>query len=96
MDALPPHLGQLEVDATLAVPHYLNTLSLASRAKGSRLLSGGSHGGFIGAHLSARYPEEFDAVVLRNPVIDLAGEFNSSDIPDWFVPLFTADFDVYD
>jgi acylaminoacyl-peptidase len=43
IDILPPLLGKLEVDAAIAVPHYLNTLSLASRTKGKNLFAGGSH-----------------------------------------------------
>ncbi|KAJ8676561.1 hypothetical protein QAD02_012348 [Eretmocerus hayati] len=46
-------------------------------------LFGGSHGGFLIAHLSGMYPDMFRAVVMRNPVIDVALTFNISDIPDW-------------
>ncbi|BGP20158.1 hypothetical protein JCM10213_000757 [Rhodosporidiobolus nylandii] len=83
VDVLPPHLGDLEVEATLAAPHYLNQLSLASRTPGKRLLMGGSHGGWTAAHLTARWPDEFDAVVMRNPVTDLLGNAGQTDIPDW-------------
>lgn len=92
VDSLPPRLGKLEVDATLATSHYLNTLSLASRTKGSRFFLGGSHGGFIGTHLSGIYPDEYDAVVLRNPVTDLASMVSATDIPDWFACLLSYSF----
>ncbi|OXU26370.1 hypothetical protein TSAR_011951 [Trichomalopsis sarcophagae] len=46
-------------------------------------LYGGSHK-FINAHLSYQYPEMFKSVVMRNPVIDLASLFSTSDIPDWY------------
>ncbi|KAK4699149.1 acylaminoacyl-peptidase, partial [Phenoliferia sp. Uapishka_3] len=81
--SLPPQLGTLDVEASLATPHFLNTISLASRQKGSRLYVGGSHGGFIGTHLSGQYPEEFDAFLLRNPVTDLGSMIFATDIPDW-------------
>lgn len=83
VDVLPPQIGTLEVEATLAAGHYLNQLSLASRTKGCRLLMGGSHGGWIGCHLTSKFPDEFDAYVSRNPVTSLAAQGVASDIPDW-------------
>lgn len=44
---------------------------------------GGSHGGYISAHLSGKHPEEYDAVVMRNPVVDLPSMLYATDIPDW-------------
>ncbi|GAA5850477.1 hypothetical protein JCM9279_001428 [Rhodotorula babjevae] len=83
IDELPPRIGELEVEATLAAAHYLNALSLASHTRGKKLLMGGSHGGFIASHLTARWPDEFDAVVQRNPVTDLVANSSNSDIPEW-------------
>ncbi|GAA5908571.1 hypothetical protein JCM8208_002669 [Rhodotorula glutinis] len=83
IDELPPRIGELEVEATLGAAHYLNALSLASRTRGKKLLMGGSHGGFIASHLTARWPDEFDAVVQRNPVTDLVSNAANSDIPEW-------------
>lgn len=56
---------------------------MASRTKGKRLIMGGSHGGWITAHLTARWKDEFDAAVMRNPVVDLGSNFTATDIPDW-------------
>lgn len=48
---------------------------------------GGSHGGFIAAHLISRYPDIYSAAILRNPVIT-CGEVAGTDIPDWYFAEF--------
>lgn len=42
---------------------------------------GGSHSGFLGAHLSLL--GLYKRIVLRNPVVDLSSMMGSTDIPDW-------------
>ncbi|XP_047024144.1 acylamino-acid-releasing enzyme-like isoform X1 [Helicoverpa zea] len=42
-------------------------------------LNGGSYGGLIVAHLAGLYPDRFNAVVMRNPLIDLASKANYAD-----------------
>uniref|UniRef100_A0A7S0SJ49 Peptidase S9 prolyl oligopeptidase catalytic domain-containing protein n=1 Tax=Mantoniella antarctica TaxID=81844 RepID=A0A7S0SJ49_9CHLO len=44
---------------------------------------GGSHGGFLGAHLIGQAPDMFRCAVLRNPVTDIASMVALTDIPDW-------------
>lgn len=46
-------------------------------------VTGGSHGGFIGAHLLGQFPGKFRSAALRNPVIDIAAMVHTTDIPDW-------------
>jgi acetyl esterase/lipase len=46
-------------------------------------LVGGSHGGFLAAHLSADEASLVRAAVLRNPVIDIASMVSQTDIVDW-------------
>ncbi|KWU42907.1 alpha/beta-hydrolase, partial [Rhodotorula sp. JG-1b] len=83
IDDLPPLLGTLEVEATLAAGRHLAELGLASRERNKTLLTGGSHGGWTACHLTARWPSEYGAVVMRNPVTDLVANASMTDIPDW-------------
>lgn len=46
-------------------------------------ICGGSHGGYIGAMMSCKYGSLFKGIILRNPVIDMAGMSMASDICDW-------------
>ena len=48
------------------------------------MLLGGSHGGFIGAHLSMTVPE-LCCVALRNPVVAVDEMYGVTDIPDWTI-----------
>ncbi|XP_053607097.1 acylamino-acid-releasing enzyme-like isoform X2 [Plodia interpunctella] len=70
--------GTIDVDDCL-----LTITSLEEAIDNSRVfLYGGSYGGFINAHLAGRYPDKFKAVVLRNPLIDLASKGHYADNSD--------------
>eukprot|EP00760_Papus_ankaliazontas_P018802 PhM_4_TR1765/c0_g1_i1/m.27405/K01303/APEH; acylaminoacyl-peptidase len=47
------------------------------------VMMGGSHGGFLTAHVSGQYPDLLRAASMRNPVINVASNYYESDIPDW-------------
>jgi len=44
---------------------------------------GGSHGGFLAAHLVGQHPLLFKVAALRNPVFDIPAMVGTTDIPDW-------------
>ncbi|KAJ1660974.1 hypothetical protein IWQ61_000189 [Dispira simplex] len=82
--SLVGHLGEAEVDDV----HYMAQRVLrdyVDKGLSERHVCyyGGSYGGFIGAHLSARYPDAYHAFVLRNPVINIGAMAATTDIPDW-------------
>lgn len=80
--------GTLDVeDVHASTLHLVNDLQLARFGKGEIFLMGGSHGGFISAHLISRYPDIYSAAILRNPVIT-CGEVDGTDIPDWYFAEF--------
>ncbi|OAV99835.1 hypothetical protein PTTG_05065 [Puccinia triticina 1-1 BBBD Race 1] len=86
VEELPKRLSIADVDSCkLALDHLLSLELIKKLGIGHRIfVNGGSHGGFITAHLTSRYPDLFAAACMRNPVVDLVGTASGgSDIPDW-------------
>jgi len=82
LQSLPGRVGDQDVAECLAATEWaLRTDSRLNRGKVGVL--GGSHGGFLGAHLSAQRAGLFRAAVLRNPVVNVATMCGATDIPDW-------------
>lgn len=82
IEFLPGKIGTADVaDCIQATDTIIEKFPWINPA--SMVLVGGSHGGFLVAHLSGQYPDKFKAVVARNPVIDVASMSIISDIPDW-------------
>ncbi|KAF9008471.1 alpha/beta-hydrolase [Hymenopellis radicata] len=91
VQALRGHYGTLDVEDCIASVRHLIALGIAEEGEGKLFMSGGSHGGFLGAHLVARFPTLFTAAVLRNPVIS-AGDVWGTDIPEWYFEEFNFPF----
>ncbi|KAG1807980.1 Alpha/Beta hydrolase protein [Suillus subaureus] len=75
------HCGSMDVEDVAESVRELIKRGVSE--EGRQVVMGGSHGGFIAAHLIGQHPTLFNAASLRNPVIS-AGELASgTDIPDW-------------
>ena len=83
IDQLLGNIGTNDVDdVLLSINHVsseLHWLDLETKL----IISGGSHGGWLAAHLSSREPKRFSACIMRNPVIYLPSMALETDIPDW-------------
>ncbi|KAF7307875.1 Peptidase-S9 domain-containing protein [Mycena kentingensis (nom. inval.)] len=82
VQALAGKCGSLDVEDCIATARHLVTLGISSEGSGKQFVMGGSHGGFLTAHLIGQYPDFFTAAAIRNPV--MSTDPLSSDIPDWY------------
>ena len=81
LESLLGRAGRQDVDDCISA---LDAAAAAGLVDASRAaIVGGSHGGFLGAHLIAQAPQRFKCAALRNPVTDLASMVGVTDIPDW-------------
>ena len=81
INSLLGHIGQVDVaDVNAAATAVIE----AKLAHPDRVcVYGGSHGGFLAAHMTAQHPERFRVCAMRNPVIDMPSMAGVTDIPDW-------------
>lgn len=96
VESLPGYVGDHDVkDVHQAALHALQ--DQPSRLDASKVVVfGGSHGGFLTAHLIGQYPDFYKVAACRNPVINLANMFGITDIPDWtYVEGVTNGADLY-
>lgn len=77
--ALVGQAGSLDVEDVHSSVLYIQ----ANHKFEKCFLNGGSHGGFINAHLGEMYPDVYHGSVIRNPVINIGSMPYNSDIPDW-------------
>jgi len=82
VNSLPTHVGTKDVkDCIACVDHFVQKGLIDPK---NLILYGGSHGGFLVTHLSGQYAHyDWLACATRNPVTDLAGMTEATDIPDW-------------
>ncbi|KZV61022.1 alpha/beta-hydrolase [Peniophora sp. CONT] len=89
ISALIGKCGTLDVQDCVDTVNKLVELGKASLGPGKHYIYGGSHGGFLGAHLVGQHPDLFSGAILSNPVITpLPSE---TDIPDWYFTEFLQD-----
>lgn len=83
LNSLPGFVGDLDVKDMVSVMNHYVANKLIDRDQ--LVLWGGSHGGFLVAHLSGQCASLFDfkSCICRNPVTDLVGMLEQTDIPDW-------------
>ena len=72
VESLVGHAGFVDVDDCYAALKTCLADADANIDADDVVLYGGSHGGFLAAHMAARYPDAFKAAAMRNPVINKA------------------------
>lgn len=83
-DAISVLEGQIGVVDVESVKEAISKILKMNDGLNTKVvIMGGSHGGFLAAHLSSSFQEHVGAVIMRNPVTDLASQILYSDIPDW-------------
>jgi acylaminoacyl-peptidase len=79
--SLPGRIGEQDVsDVYEATKRVVEEKEVDGMRVG---VCGGSHGGFLGAHMIGQHPELFRAAALRNPVVSIHSMAHVTDIPDW-------------
>ncbi|CAG8571800.1 13355_t:CDS:10 [Funneliformis mosseae] len=81
INALVGKAGVLEVEEVQDSAQYIIDNECVDPNK--VIAIGGSHGGFISAHLIGKYPDFYKACVMRNPVLNIGQMASVTDIPDW-------------
>eukprot|EP00930_Biecheleria_cincta_P031241 TRINITY_DN21699_c0_g2_i1.p1 TRINITY_DN21699_c0_g2~~TRINITY_DN21699_c0_g2_i1.p1 ORF type:complete len:745 (+),score=74.49 TRINITY_DN21699_c0_g2_i1:72-2306(+) len=81
LQSLPGKVGTQDVqDCVASVNAALQSGAFDRNRVG---VVGGSHGGFLAAHLIGQHPDLFKAAAMRNPVTNIASMVSATDIPDW-------------
>eukprot|EP01132_Coremiostelium_polycephalum_P007941 gene7941-9769_t len=81
VECLPGRIGDIDVFDCLKSIDFVLELDPYGVDPNRIGVLGGSHGGFLSAHLSAY--SQIKTAVMRNPVVDIASLVGCTDIPDW-------------
>lgn len=81
VEILEGNSGKLDVEDCLSAVRFAVDKGLIDRNK--LFIMGGSHGGFLGTHLSCSHEFKFLGAVIRNPVIEMSTMCAITDIPEW-------------
>ena len=81
LNSLLGRAGRQDVDDCIACLDAVVAAGLVDPARTA--VVGGSHGGFLAAHLIGQFPKRFYSAVMRNPVTDISSMVGITDIPDW-------------
>uniref|UniRef100_K1Q067 acylaminoacyl-peptidase n=1 Tax=Magallana gigas TaxID=29159 RepID=K1Q067_MAGGI len=79
--SLPGRVGDQDVKDCQEVAESVIKLDQIDENKVA--VFGGSHGGFLTAHLIGQYPGFYKAACCRNPATNIAVKIATTDIPDW-------------
>ncbi|MCO5570642.1 hypothetical protein L7F22_024369 [Adiantum nelumboides] len=81
LQSLPGKAGHQDVADVLRALDLVVAKGLADSEKVAVL--GGSHGGFLSAHLIGQAPDRFVTAAIINPVCNISSMVGTTDIPDW-------------
>ncbi|KAI5063870.1 hypothetical protein GOP47_0020540 [Adiantum capillus-veneris] len=81
LQSLPGKAGHQDVADVLGALDLVVGKGLADSDKVAVL--GGSHGGFLSAHLIGQAPDRFVTAAIINPVCNISSMVGTTDIPDW-------------
>ncbi|KAG0553896.1 hypothetical protein KC19_12G047600 [Ceratodon purpureus] len=81
LQSLLGNVGRQDVGDVLAALDLVIGNGMADPARVAVL--GGSHGGFLAAHLVGQAPDRFTTAIARNPVCNVSSMVGITDIPDW-------------
>ncbi|GMH70800.1 hypothetical protein TrST_g2610 [Triparma strigata] len=88
---LPSNVGDYDVKDCMSILEHVKEKIYPNNEE--VYICGGSHGGFLTAHLIGQYPDYFKKGALRNPVTNIASMVGVTDIPDWCVYEATGEYD---